>query len=136
MLFARHSEYDTDFFPSRKAMRSSPKFKYYFRKKMSVVEFVLFLVTLKALSASSVFSNFAWLLLLCEQSIIAWSRLIEKNIVALFVQYHYQREVYFERAVQVEHTLHSLSAKNQAKMPCLRELFQVLMKFIIKTFSK
>ena len=34
---------------------------------MSMMEFVFYLVTLKALFATSVFSGFAWVLLLCKR---------------------------------------------------------------------
>ena len=69
---------------------------------MSVMEFVLFSATLKTSSASSVSNNFAWLILLYKQSSIAWSRRIEKKIMTLFIQFHYKREVYYERTLQVE----------------------------------
>ena len=39
-----------------------------------------------------------------------------KKIVALFIQYHYKREVCYERTVQVERPVHSLlPAKSQEK---------------------
>ena len=69
---------------------------------MSVMEFVLFSAMLKTSSALSVSNNFAWLLLFYKQSSIAWSQRIEKKIVALFIQFHYKREVYYERTLQVE----------------------------------
>ena len=81
LLFPRHFESDRTLISSRTSCleksflvifrknsledkRSSPKSKQYFRKKMSVMEFVLFSIILRALSASSVFSNIARLLLL------------------------------------------------------------------------
>ena len=69
---------------------------------MYVMEFVLFSATLKTFSGSSVSNNFGWLLLLYKQSSILWSREIEKKIMALFIQFHYKREVYYERTLQVE----------------------------------
>ena len=66
---------------------------------MFVIEFVLFSVTLKALSASSVFSNFARLLLLSKQRSVARSRVIEKKIVTLFFQCQYKREVHCDRTM-------------------------------------
>ena len=50
---------------------SSPKSKQYFRKKMFAMGFVLFSVMSWASSVSSVFSNFAQLLLLSKQHSIA-----------------------------------------------------------------
>ena len=69
---------------------------------MHVMEFVLFSATLKTSSALYVSNNFAWLLLLYKQSSIALSRLIEKKIMASFIQFHYKREVYCERTLQVQ----------------------------------
>ena len=66
---------------------------------MLVIEFVLFSVTLKALSASSVFNNFARLLLLSKQRSVARSRVIEKKIVILFFQCQYKREVHYDRTI-------------------------------------
>ena len=37
----------------------------------------------------------------------------KKKLIALFVQYHYKREVYCERTVQVERPLHNLLSKGQ-----------------------
>ena len=75
---------------------------------MFVLEFVLFSVTSKTSSPSSVFNNFTWLFLLHKQSSIAWSRQIEKKTMALFIQFHYKRELYYERTVQVEFPVISL----------------------------
>ena len=46
---------------------------------MSVIEFILFSVTLKTSSASTVFNDFAWPLLLYKQSSITWTQQIEKQ---------------------------------------------------------
>ena len=46
---------------------------------MSVIEFILFSVTLKISSAWSVFNDFAWPLLLYKQSSTTWSQQIEKK---------------------------------------------------------
>ena len=46
---------------------------------MSVIEFILFSVTLKTSSTSSVFNDFAWPLLLYKQSSLTWSQQIEKK---------------------------------------------------------
>ena len=71
--------------------------------RMPMMEFVLYSLTLKISSASSVFNDFTWPLLLYKQSSIAWSwRLEKKKIMALLIQFHYKREVYYERTVQVE----------------------------------
>ena len=72
---------------------------------MSAMEFILFQAMLKT---CSVFSNLAWLLLVHKQSSIAWSRRTEKKIMASFIQFHYRREVYYERTVQVEFPVISL----------------------------
>ena len=83
---------------------------------MSVMEFLLFSVALKTSSTLSVFNNFAWLLLLYEQSSIAWNLQTEKKIEF--------------------HVISLLQTKSQQKYNCLGKLFQVLMKFISKTFPK
>ena len=101
---------------SQEDKRSSAKSKLYNMKKMSVLEFVLFSVTLRASSASSVFSNFTPLLLLCTQSSIAWSWRKKTMVVFLFSVLSYIGEVYYERTVQVECPVHILlSAKSQQK---------------------
>ena len=46
---------------------------------MSVIEFILFSVTLKTSSTSSVSNDFAWPLLLYKQRSITWSQQIEKK---------------------------------------------------------
>ena len=94
---------------------------------MSVMEFALFLVTLKTF-----FNDFAWPLLLYKQSSITWSWRIEKKIMALFIQFHYKTKVYYERTVQVECSVTGFLSKNVM----LGKLFQVLMKFISKPFPK
>ena len=65
-------------------------------------------VMLKSSSASPVFNNFAELFLLYKQSSITWSRQIEKKIMALSIQFHYVREVYYVKTVQVEWLVVSL----------------------------
>ena len=50
---------------------SSPRSTQYFRKKMFVMEFVLFSIMLRASPTSSVFSSVTRLLLLCKRSNIA-----------------------------------------------------------------
>ena len=57
----------------------------------------------------------------------------KKKIMASFIWINYKKEVYYERTVQVEFPVISLLwTKSQQKC----KLFQVLMKFISKTFPK
>ena len=100
---------------------------------MSVIEFVLFLVTLKTSSALSVFSNFAWLLLLCKQSSVAWSRRIEKRIVAKSSKKQ-QKAIssFFRRAASISPFI----SKKSTEMICSSKLFQVIAKYICTVFPK
>ena len=62
---------------------------------MSVMEFVLFSATLRTLPASSVSNHFA----IIQTKQHSMKPKIEKKIMALFIQFHYKREVYYERTV-------------------------------------
>ena len=93
---------------------------------MSVMKFILFSVTLKTSSASPVFSDFAWPLLLSKQSSKTWSRRIEKKEMTLFIQFFYKRKFY-ERTLQVEFPVISLLSKNAMPgqtAPNIDEIYQ------------
>ena len=85
---------------------------------MSVIELISFSVTLKTSSASSIFNDFAWPLLLYKQSSRTWSQQLEKKDNGF---------VYFKRTVQVECPVISLLSKNAMfgqTVPSIDEIYQ------------
>ena len=75
---------------------------------MSVMKFVLFSAMLKTSSACSVFNNFFLTASSIQTKQHSMKPTHRKKKMALFIQYHYRREVYYESTVQVEFPVISL----------------------------